>query len=215
VGLAAIAVVVVVVVILARRQDALEAVAASAPKAPPPPTPIVESAPAPVVTPAQIPVVEPAPAPVVAPAAAPPAPSPAARTAPLAPPAPSPAASTAPTAGSYEALLAEGEQAFGKRQLDRARAAFERAARMRPNGGAAQRGIGRCLVQQGDPAAAADHFRQAAHGGVTEAWFDLGETQRVLSQKDDALESYRKYLGSGGGARSGRARKLIAELAQP
>ena len=132
--------------------------------------------------------------------------------APPAEPPPPPAAPTGPAPGSYEALVAEGEQALSKRQLDRARAAFERATRLRPDGATAHRGLGRYFVQQGDPAHASDQFKEAAEDGLAEAWFDLAETQRVLSANDEALASYREYLAKGGGRRASRARKSIAEL---
>jgi hypothetical protein len=197
-GAAAVATIALVTVV--RRPHVIATAAASAPRAVPLPAPPPPSQPPPAPTPTPPP---PAVAPVVA---APPPPEPP-------PPPPPPAVRTAPAAGSYEALVAEGEQALGKRQLDRARAAFERATRLRPDGATAHHGLGRCFAQQGDPAHASDHFKQAAEAGLAEAWFDLAETQRVLSANDEALASYSEYLAKGGGRRASRARKSIAELA--
>ena len=183
-------------VAVARRPHAAKAIDAPAPA-------VVAAAAA---APPPVAAVAPAPAPTPIPVAAP---------APPAQPPPPPAPPAAPSTDAYQSLIAAGEQAFAKRQLDRASAAFERAARLRPRSGAALHGLGRCLVQQGEPAAAAERFLQAAQAGTAEAWFDLAETQRVLARNDDALASYRKYLSAGGGRRSNRARKAIAELASP
>ena len=203
---AGVVVIVCAVAIVAMRRRATESVPAAA-AAPKPAFALSVQKPAPVV--------EPLPKPTPPTVAQPPKPV-------MAPTEPAPRPTTAPASPApikspnpYEALLAEGEQAFGKRQLDRARAAFERAARARPGAAAPEYGLGRCLVQEGDPAGAADHFRRAAQAGLAESWFDLGEAQRVLSRNDDALESYRKYLASGGGKRAGRARKLVGELGTP
>ena len=120
--------------------------------------------------------------------------------------------SAVPAGRDYDWYVGRGEQAQNVGDVGRARQFFDAALAQRPNGPEALTGIGYLLRDQRNFAGALPKFQSASGAGYAPALIGLGLTQRDLGRKEDAIQSFQRYVDRGGGSERSIALRQIEEL---
>lgn len=100
----------------------------------------------------------------------------------------------APVARDYSGLVREGHARLERGQVAAARQSFEAALRLRAGTPEAMTGLGYVMLEEGNASGAARQFAAAAANGNGSALIGLGDAYRRLNQREQALETYRRYL---------------------